>query len=152
MQGKFANDLEYGDGFHIERASFGLLSSGDETAWYKTLDQQYDRLQNQADWQRTVRWMYLYAGHPEKVEQYYRKLVLTKLGKDGVSSAMKALWATPETKPLAREIIDKIPFGEMSNDELAAMALHFYEQDQNSPRVSSARSTMQRCPQPALVR
>ena len=130
MRGKFAGDMEYGDGFYIERANYRLAASGDKTEWITLLDQQHARHAKRGTWKRTVHWMSLYAGHPEKVEQYYRKLAIATLGKDGIPAAMRALWKTPETQPLARKLIEKVPFGELSNNDLAALALHFYEKDQ----------------------
>ena len=129
MQDKFTNDLDYGDSFHIERANFLFLATDDRSRWFQTLDAQYDRLQNQADWHRTIRWMQVYRGHEAKVEQYFRKLNLSKLDKDGLVSVMKTVWETPEARPLAHQVIGRLPFGELSNQELAGLALHFYEED-----------------------
>ena len=143
MQGKFTASLaadgtdriEYGDDFHIELANFLFLANGDRGSWYQYLDRQYSRLQKPGNWQRTVRWMVLYAGNPTKVEQYFRKINLAGVGNDARVALMEALWETPDTKPLARQMMDKLAFGEMSNDELGRLALHFHEDNQ----VLSAR-------------
>jgi len=130
MQGKFREDIEYGDDFHIERANFRLLATGDENEWCRTLDDQYARLQSRADWRRTLKWIRLYKEKPAKIRQYFAKIDLRRPGKDGLVELMKVLWETPEARPLARGMIDKLPFGEMSNEELGGLALHFHEEDQ----------------------
>ncbi|NQU22118.1 MAG: tetratricopeptide repeat protein [Candidatus Nealsonbacteria bacterium] len=139
MQGKFtsslAAEIEYGDGFHIELANFRLAAAGDQGAWYQYLDGRYNRLQKSGNWQRTARWMALYAGNATKVEQYYKKVNFADVDNDARVAVMKALWETPETKPLARKLMDKLDFGKMTNDELGQAALHFHEDDQ----VLSAR-------------
>jgi len=130
MQGKFRDDVEYGDDFHVERANFRLLAAGDETEWIRTLDNQYARLQSRADWRRTVKWIRLYKDKPAKIQQYFGKIDLGRLGKEGLVELMKAIWETPEARPLARGMIDKLPLAEMSNEELGGLALHFHEEDQ----------------------
>jgi TolA-binding protein len=130
MQGKFRDDVEYGDDFHVERANFRLLATGDEAEWSRMLDDQYARLQSRADWRRTVKWIRLYKEKPAKIRQYFAKIDLRRPGKGGLVELMKVLWETPDARPLARGMIDKLPFGEMSNDELGGLALHFYEEDQ----------------------
>ena len=65
-----------------ERATI-FTASQNKTEWFKLLDQRYEQLQKPASWQRTVRWIAAYAGHPKKVEQYFRKLNLAKLEKEG---------------------------------------------------------------------
>jgi TolA-binding protein len=130
MHGKFRDEVEYGDDFHIERASFRLLATGDETEWFRTLDDQYARLQSRADWRRTVKWIRLYKDKPAKIQQYFSKIDLRRPGKDGLVELMKAVWETPDARLLARRMIDKLPFAEMSNEEFAGLALHFYEEDQ----------------------
>ena len=77
MQGKFRDDVEYGD-------------------------DQYARLQSRADWRRTLKWIRLYQGRLDKTQQYFRKIDLRQPGKDGLAELMKALWETPDGRPLAR--------------------------------------------------
>ena len=128
LQGKFVSDVAYGDEFHIERANYQLQADENREQWYRTLDGQYDRLQAKADWHRTMRWMRLYQGNREKVEQYYRKIDVRQLDKDGQVAVMKTLWDTPAARPLVHDLIDKLPFAEMANSELAGLALHFHEE------------------------
>ena len=52
------------------------------------------------------------------------------LGKDGQVELMKAIWETPESRPLVRGMINRLPFSEMTNEELGGLALHFFEEDQ----------------------
>jgi TolA-binding protein len=130
MQGKFRDDIEYGDDFHVERANFTLLASGDQAQWIQLIDEQYNRLQGRAGWERTAKWIRVYSGKSAKVEQYFKRTDLRKAGKDGLVELMKAVWETPDARQLARGMIDKLPFAEMSNAELADLALHFYEEDQ----------------------
>ena len=96
----------------------------------RTLDDQYNRLQSRADWRRTVKWIRLYTGNPLKIQQYFRKVNVGTAGKDGQVELMKAVWETPDSRPLARGMIDRVAFAEMTNDELGGLALHFYEEDQ----------------------
>jgi len=135
MSGKFNEPGEYNDSFHIERAAFLLLSNDSRAGWVQALDQQYNRHQQAGNWQRTVRWMRLYKGMPEKVEQYFRKVDPAKVPNKARVELMMAVWETEKTKPLARKLMDKLAFGEMTNAELGSLALHFYEKDQ----VLSAR-------------
>ncbi|MEK6237435.1 MAG: hypothetical protein N2C14_22210, partial [Planctomycetales bacterium] len=128
MEGKFTKELEY-DAFHIDRAHFQRQADDDLTNWIAILDQQYDRLQSQADWKRTVQWMRLYVGMAPKVDQYFLKLNQGKLGKEGMIAVMQAVWETPDSRPHARGLIDKLPFDQITNQELASLANHFFEKD-----------------------
>jgi len=128
LSGKFPTDIPYGDSFHIERANFQLQADSNKTIWFRTLDSQYDRLQGNADWQRTVRWMQLYNGSKPKVEQYFRKIDFAKLEKDGKISVMKTMWVTAEVRPLVHGLVDKLPLSEMADTELAGLSLHFHEE------------------------
>ncbi len=128
MQGKFASEFEYSDKFHIARANYQLAGDGNQAAWFQSLDAQYDRLQGTADWKRTVQWMLLYTGRQAKVEQYFKKINMSRLDKAGQIEVLYALWRTEETRPLVHNLIDKLPFGEFTNQELASHARHFYEE------------------------
>lgn len=129
MRDKFTDDIGYGDDFHIERANYLLAANGDEGEWIRMLDNRYERLQSRAGWERTVKWIRLHEGRQAKVEQYFAKLEPGKLEKEALVAAMKAVWETPEARPLAHRLIDHLPLAEMSTKELGELAVAFHQPD-----------------------
>jgi len=126
MQGKFPDD----DEFQIELANFRYLADGDRGRWYQFLDGQYSRRQQRGDWQRTLRWMQLYASNPAKVQQYFNKIDLARVDNDAVVAIMRVLWQLPDTRALAKNLLGRLKFDQMSNSLLGSLALEFYEDNQ----------------------
>ncbi len=132
MQGKFPED----DDFRIEMADFRYRGNDDRAGWFQLLDEQYNNHQKAGDWKRTVKWMHVYiartteTARAAKVEQYYRKINIDKTGNEGVIEVMRVLWKVEGTRKLAKELIDKLKFDQMSNAVLGSLALEFYEDNQ----------------------
>jgi len=129
MEGRFSDDIEYGDDFHIERANFRLLANEDQGEWSRSLDRRYARLQGRADWRRTLKWIRVYHGQAAKIEQYFKRIDLRDLGKDGMVELMRELWKTPDARPLVHAVLGRLPLAEMSNRELTELAAGFHRDD-----------------------
>ena len=132
MQGKFPEN----DDFQIEMADFRYRGNDDRAGWFQLLDQQYNNHQETGDWKRTVKWIRVYiarctdSGKAAKVEQYYRKVNIDKTSNEGVIEVMRALWKVEGTRKLAKELVAKLKFDQMSNAVLGGLALEFYEDNQ----------------------
>jgi TolA-binding protein len=126
MRGKFPED----DEFQIEAANFGYLGNGDRAAWFRQLDSQYGRYAKPGDWARIKRWIEVYAEHPAKVEEYFRKVDATRIGTEGMVEVMLALWQAEGGRPLAKQLLDKLNFDQIENKRKGELALSFYEDDQ----------------------
>jgi len=126
MRGKFPED----DEFQIELANFRYLGNGDRAAWFQLLDSQYRKFVKPGDWARTKRWIELYAEHPRKVDQYFRKIDPPKTGTVGMIEVMLALWSAAGGRPLAKQLLEKLNFDQIENKRKGELALGFYEDDQ----------------------
>jgi len=130
MQGKFTGSEPYDDDFQIELADFRYRANGDRAAWFTMLDQRYNKLGQQGGWQRTLKWMNHYTEHAAKVEQYFRKVDLARTENEGVVELMRTLWKVPDTRPLAKELIDRLKPDQMSSQLKGSLAVEFYEDNQ----------------------
>ncbi len=71
--------LEWDD-YQIAVAYYRLQEEEDFKKWYARLDLQYVRGQTNGDYDRTIKWISLFAnGHAPKVHAYYEKLPFDKL-------------------------------------------------------------------------
>ncbi len=126
MRGKFPED----DEFQIELANFRYLGDGNRAAWFQLLDSQYGKYAKPGQWQRIKRWIELYAEHPTKVEQYFRKIDAAKTSSDGIVEVMLALWKAEGGRPLAKQLLEKLNFDPLEDKRKGNLALSFYDDDQ----------------------
>jgi tetratricopeptide (TPR) repeat protein len=77
-----------------------------------------------------MRWFDVYAEHPTKVEQYFRKIDAARTTTEGMTALMLALWKAEGGRPLAKQLLDKLKFNEIADKRKGELALYFYEEDQ----------------------
>lgn len=104
MEGKFPED----DSFQIDWIDFRYAFENDQDKRAKRLDAQFAKYQKPDDYPRIIGWLTLYLGNKAKLNEYYAKLDLAKLGKGGIESLMFVLLDQKEYA-MALNAFEKLP-------------------------------------------
>jgi tetratricopeptide (TPR) repeat protein len=80
LEGKVPND----DESQIDLAEFQRNAGLPEEQWIARMDKQFAALQKPGDYERVVKWVVLFRDHPEKAEEYYRKLDFAKMKNESI--------------------------------------------------------------------
>jgi TolA-binding protein len=117
MEGRRAAD----DEFQIDRITFQFRADGRRDDWAKRLDERFNATQKEGDWDRIVRWMRVYAGQGEKVDEYYRKLDPGKMTNDQLRNAILVALRDLRNGKLAEILFTKLRPGEWADERKDAM-------------------------------
>jgi tetratricopeptide (TPR) repeat protein len=125
MEGKFPSD----DEFQIDLANYHYQHEKDRKKWFDRLDSQYANHQEKGAWGRTVRWIRLYADHETKVNEYYRKLDLTKMTNGQLITLMKVLYEDVGEQDMAANVFEKILLGKLTDEQKTDLAGYMARKD-----------------------
>jgi TolA-binding protein len=126
MEGKRPAD----DDFQIDAASFRKAADGDVAAWTARLDREFAARQKEGDTARVVRWILAFAGHPEKMSEYYAKLNFSRMNNAQMVRLLMMLFQNSKTVEMGRAVYQKLDFGKMSDRDKIQLARDFRQIDE----------------------
>lgn len=124
MDGKRLSD----DDFHKDRNDFLLEVEGDQAAWSKRLDEQYQKHQKQGDNARTLKWIGWHKGDKAKIQEYYGKLVFESMSFAQLFSLAQIIYEQVGGE-MGMLVIQKIRLDSIQDGERAELAKFLYKKD-----------------------
>ena len=122
MDGRFPAN----DDFQIDFIDFRYAQENDLDRRTKRLDAQFGKYQNPGDNARIIKWLGLYMGNKAKINEYYSKLDLSKLGNAGTEQLMFVLLNQKEYG-MALNVFEKLSFQNMTDADREAFARRLWE-------------------------
>jgi len=117
------------DDYQLSLAGFHRQADGDEAAWMRRVDAQFERNAEPGDYGRVIRWIELYRHHPQKVDAYYQKLDFAKMSNGQMRALMDIAYNRLKNPELGRRVFEKLRLGEMDDDQRAALARSMWSRD-----------------------
>jgi len=112
LEGRFAG----WDDYQIDRINYIRQYEQDTQAWMDRLDEQYES-HNQDDYDRIVKWIRLYASHPEKLDAYYKKINFEKMSNNAIMDLVRIFAEQIGDQDRARAVLEKVRFAEVSDKD-----------------------------------
>lgn len=117
LEGKFPA----ADDFQIDLIDFRFAYENDPAARIQRLDAQFAKYQKPDDYERVIKWINLFMGNKAKIDEYYGKLDLAKLGATGVEKLVFALLGQKEYA-MALNAFEKLPLNTMNDAARAQLS------------------------------
>lgn len=132
MKGKFPDN----DDFQIDYFDFRYAQDNDPGKRTQRLDTLFTKYQKPNDYTRIIKWIGLYKGNKKKINEYYSKLDLSKLSSADNQQLIRTLLAQKEF-PMALNVIEKMPFKNMSDNEREKFARELWKYVRNGFSVKA---------------
>lgn len=120
LQGRYPED----DAYQIDLASFIRAYERDDKAWAARIDKQFAAGQKEGDFARVIRFMRVFSGMKEKIEEYYRKFDFAKMSNNDIRDLTYALMEAGVEPGMSRNTFDKLRLGDMTDD--AKLSIHHW--------------------------
>ena len=117
MENKFPDN----DDFQIDYIDFRYAQEDNLKKRAQRLDAQFAKYQKPGDSARIIKWLNLYPGNKAKINEYYGKLDLSKLGQTGTENLVFVLLNQKEYA-MALNAFDKLSFKNMTDAARNAFA------------------------------
>jgi tetratricopeptide (TPR) repeat protein len=117
------------DDYQLSLAGFYRQADGDQAAWMRRVDAQFERKAEADDYDRVIKWIELYRHHPEKVDAYYQKLSFAKMSNKQIERLMDVAYDRLKNPELGRRVFGKLRLGEMSDEQRAKLARSMWGRD-----------------------
>ncbi|MBU4198434.1 MAG: tetratricopeptide repeat protein [Verrucomicrobia bacterium] len=122
MEGKFPDN----DDFQIDYIDFRYAQENNLEKRVQRLDTQFAKYQKPGNATRIIKWLNLYLGNKAKINEYYAKLDLSKLGQADTEQLVFALLAQKEYA-MALNAFDKLLFKDMTDAAREAFARRLWD-------------------------
>ncbi len=132
MQGKFAAV----DDFQIDLVDFQLFYENDPARRVERLDAQFEKYQKPGDNERIIKWLTLYRGNKNKMNEYYSKLQIEKLDYATMEKLVFALVEQQEYG-MALNAFEKLSFRELSDSARTSLMRRLWQPVRSGLSVSS---------------
>lgn len=122
LENKFPDN----DDFQIDYIDFRYAHENNLEKRAQRLDAQFAKYQKPDDTARIIKWLNLYMGNKAKINEYYAKLDLSKLGQSGTEQLVFALLSQKEYA-MALNAFDKLSFKDLTDAAREAFARRLWE-------------------------
>lgn len=117
------------DDYQLSLAGFYRQADGDEAAWIKRVDEQFERKAEPDDYSRVIKWIEIYQHHPQKVDAYYQKLDFAKMSNGQIESLMDLAYGKLDNPQLGKRVFGKLRLDKMSDEQRAKLARSMWYRD-----------------------
>jgi TolA-binding protein len=117
------------DDYQIKLDEIKLLDDQNPKKWAERLDAQFTKYQKPGNWDRVIKWMYLYRAKPEKAQEYYNLSDYAKMDNNAIIAMTKAVYDIFNKQEMGRNTFGKIHFDKLPDAQKVQLARYFWPVD-----------------------
>ena len=125
LDGKFPHR----DDYRIGVADFYLASDGDLNRWVQRLDEQFVKGGKQGNYDRVIKWIWVYRARKPKLMTYYNKLVFAKMTNGQITRLVQVLFDGVGDAKMARNAFGKLNLAKMPDNDKVQFGRYLWHKD-----------------------